>query len=422
MSEPRKTRVLVLSDSPAIRPATAPTGFAKVAKNILTHWTEQGIEIDVWGLHFDGWGYRNVPWTIIPGGGTNWNSPKQLSAFLNLLTTGIYTHVWMLMDPDALCIGNFPAQLRAVCKKHSIHSTLYFPVDANLEFNWMDIIREVDSPVTFTEFGREKVRATLHQSLFPIEVIPHGLEGHFKGVSQEERLKERAQIVIDGKQFASESDFLMLNVNKNEWRKDPLRSLEILKGLINRKVPAKLVLRMDGISYMNGINVLRAATQLGLKEYEHYVCLDAVPEPNLPNLYQAADLYLTTTLGEGWGLGITEALACGTPVAVPMHTSCFEITRRITKELLDGTEFEKMIDDDSRLPVTWLNLENDFVFGNDTRLRRRVDCCKAVTAIQQHYESKPLPFELTEGIREWLSWERIANEFLKLMNINQSTQ
>jgi glycosyltransferase involved in cell wall biosynthesis len=35
--------------------------------------------------------------------------------------------------------------------------------------------------------------------------------------------------------------------------------------------------------------------------------------------------YLSTSLGEGWGLGVTEALAAGLPVAVPRHTSCLEI-------------------------------------------------------------------------------------------------
>ena len=64
----------------------------------------------------------------------------------------------------------------------------------------------------------------------------------------------------------------MLGVNKNEWRKDPLRMLEILVGLRRLGVPAKLLLRMDPMSAMGGVHLELAAKQLGLtygKEWCH---------------------------------------------------------------------------------------------------------------------------------------------------------
>jgi glycosyltransferase involved in cell wall biosynthesis len=42
-------------------------------------------------------------------------------------------------------------------------------------------------------------------------------------------------------------------------------------------------------------------------------------------IYNASDLYVTTTLGEGWGLGITEAMATRLPVIIPNTTSMTEI-------------------------------------------------------------------------------------------------
>jgi glycosyltransferase involved in cell wall biosynthesis len=38
-----------------------------------------------------------------------------------------------------------------------------------------------------------------------------------------------------------------------------------------------------------------------------------------------ADLLITTTTGEGWGLSITEAMASKLPVVAPNHTACREI-------------------------------------------------------------------------------------------------
>jgi glycosyltransferase involved in cell wall biosynthesis len=46
----------------------------------------------------------------------------------------------------------------------------------------------------------------------------------------------------------------------------------------------------------------------------------------LAEKYQCADVFVSTTKGEGWGLTITEAMACGIPVIAPNHTSIKEIT------------------------------------------------------------------------------------------------
>ncbi|NCY12365.1 MAG: glycosyltransferase, partial [Burkholderiaceae bacterium] len=43
-------------------------------------------------------------------------------------------------------------------------------------------------------------------------------------------------------------------------------------------------------------------------------------------MYNASDLYVTTTLGEGWGLTLTEAMATRTPVICPISTSFIEMT------------------------------------------------------------------------------------------------
>jgi glycosyltransferase involved in cell wall biosynthesis len=46
----------------------------------------------------------------------------------------------------------------------------------------------------------------------------------------------------------------------------------------------------------------------------------------LNKIYNASDVYLTTTLGEGWGLTLTEAMATKTPVICPNSTSFIEMT------------------------------------------------------------------------------------------------
>ena len=70
----------------------------------------------------------------------------------------------------------------------------------------------------------------------------------------------------------------------------------------------------------------------GLESVVHELGLDKavrwigfVPEENLVDVYQGADLYLDTSLYEGFGFQVLEAMACGTPVVCSNVTSLPEI-------------------------------------------------------------------------------------------------
>jgi glycosyltransferase involved in cell wall biosynthesis len=93
-------------------------------------------------------------------------------------------------------------------------------------------------------------------------------------------------------------------------------------------------------------------------------------------IYSVADGYLTTTLGEGWGLGIIEALACGLPVAVPDHTGCGEIAQRVAELGMPDR-------------IILLPTEDHYVAlpSDNCRLRRRVDvdlACDALVKRPRH--------------------------------------
>jgi glycosyltransferase involved in cell wall biosynthesis len=51
-----------------------------------------------------------------------------------------------------------------------------------------------------------------------------------------------------------------------------------------------------------------------------------MPVDMLNKIYNSTDLYLTTTLGEGWGLTFSEAAACKIPIIAPYSTSFMEMS------------------------------------------------------------------------------------------------
>jgi glycosyltransferase involved in cell wall biosynthesis len=198
--------------------------------------------------------------------------------------------------------------------------------------------------------------------------------------------------------FIQPDDFFLLNVNKNEWRKDPLRSLEILAGLRFEGIPAKLVLRMHPSSAMGGIQIDLAARQMGLTYGKEYIHISDIDDENLCGLYNAADLYLTTSLGEGWGLGVTEAMACDCPVAMPAHTSLAEIGQSR-----------------GEAGVIWLPQETGHVCGADTRLRRRVDLRPAVAAIANAYCDRRVGHGLRASGQSLPGWDAVADTMKALL-------
>jgi glycosyltransferase involved in cell wall biosynthesis len=308
---------------------------------------------------------------------------------------------------------------------------LYFPVDAAVEPAWCGIVSAVDVAVAYTRYGRDQVRRAMGKSLYPIEVLPHGVEDYFRPLPDEARAKYRDIEVDDGKggmkHFVKPGDYLILNVNKNEWRKDLFRSLEILAGLRQRGCPAKLVLRTAPTSLMGGIHIEQAARQLGLTAGVEYCLMPAIEDADLVGLYNAADLYLTTTRGEGWGLGITEALACGCPVALPDHTSCAEIAEEM--ERLEQEETEVTEGRQRAASRILLGCDTAMVCGADSRVRPQVQLELAVDQIHCHWRTrsaergssaaKAMEDGTRNGLkvpqREWLSWRRIAGEMLGLL-------
>jgi glycosyltransferase involved in cell wall biosynthesis len=72
--------------------------------------------------------------------------------------------------------------------------------------------------------------------------------------------------------------------------------------------------------------------QTDLKEDVDYQLLpfkyeESMAETDIINkIYNSSDVFLTTTLGEGWGLTFTDAAACKIPIVAPYSTSFMEMS------------------------------------------------------------------------------------------------
>jgi len=395
-----KPTLLCLCDAPTVN-----TGFACVSRNLLKRWLPKCNRVDIYGINYFGWPH-DLPYRIFPAGSQDWNSGDKLAQFLNILSAGDYTHVWILCDTHHISgpQSQFPEYLRMIADKKGVKVTFYYPVDSPLDPKSMDIVKAVDHAVTITDYGKnETIKAC---GLMP-SVIPHGVDTSIY-YPREDRMSLREKLF---KGWVKEDDFLMVNVNRNERRKAPHHSLEILKHMLDKGVKAKLLMHMPRRAHMEGTDLEQVGEYLGLKCGEHWSHNDAqfqngngkVTDDGLNMLYNAADLCLSTTLGEGFGFSQVEAIAAGCPVASPDHTACNEIG---TQAITLGQENFTLLKVSEQCVVNMQDL---------SRVRYPVDTRAAADRIfYLANESKPRQ-PITDGMKDWLDWNKISESFFNII-------
>lgn len=333
MSDSPKYKLLVLSDSPTLQ-----TGFARVIQNLLPWWRASGAfeRIDVWAIGYEGWPH-DLPYRLFPAQSyayRQWFEDENLKRFLSFLDHGGYTHLFIIQD--TFHVSRMAKSLGEICRERRIKSLLYYPVDAPIDPVWGKCVREVDVAVAYTNYGYEEMKKAPGLGNLKKIVLPHGTDTERYYRSHEDRTKGRGMFTDgQGRIVVGPRDFLIVNVSAHQKRKglaQTLQTFKILRELLGDKYgELKLYMHMPVTNPDEQSDLRLIALQLDLRgcvlfaEGTFIGNASRLGEDHMRMIYNAADLVLTTTLGEGWGLPITEAMACGTPVAGPCHTAVKEL-------------------------------------------------------------------------------------------------
>lgn len=146
--------------------------------------------------------------------------------------------------------------------------------------------------------------------------------------------------------FAIRSDELILStVSYLRPFKNPQVLLEACKELQDRQVPVRLLVAGDGEMLLD----LKAlAKRIGVEDRVHW--LGNVSDPR--TLLQATDIFVLASVGEAFGLVLTEAMACGVPVVGSRSGSLGEVVEEghtgLLAAPLDAVAFADAIDRLSR--------------------------------------------------------------------------
>jgi glycosyltransferase involved in cell wall biosynthesis len=316
-------RLLYWGDAP-----TVCTGFGVVARHVLAALFDAGYEIDCLGINAvpDFPDRNRFPYDIIAAG-TLPQDPLGHRALARLVGSRPYDLLFVQNDLHVLQPA--AAYLRAMQGRGARLPAIicYYPVDCAVRADLTGMLQLADVTVICTAFGQRETEKTLPTRV--PQIIPHGVDSRaFRPLDDRSAARRRFRQPRN----IPEDALLVCSVAANSVRKDLARTIAAFaRWRASQPTASPLVLYLHTIPLDNGLDLHHAVAASGLQVGRDVIFPDSyhpvqgISDEALNDLYNAADVYFTTTLGEGWGLPVTEAMAAGLPVVAPRHSSLQEI-------------------------------------------------------------------------------------------------
>lgn len=318
-----KKKVLFWSDS-----ATAGTGFGVVSKHILKAIHETGrYDIHHLAINFHGdfVDQDQFPWQIQPARLLDPRDPHGMKMFYKSALRMDYDIIFILNDlyvthPVSEAVDKIKEAYVNRGKKVPIF-IYYYPVDSKVHADATGMIEKVDFAVCYTGHGQEETLKTLPDIEDRLIKIPHGVDSKaFYPLNKD-------QINLFKQQFFNvrPETTIVVNVNRNSARKQIPYSMMAFKKF-REHVPDS-IMYVHAVANDQGGDLVKAIHDLGMSPKTdiilpaRYSPSTPAPDEVLNRLYNCGDIFLTTHLGEGWGLTVTEAMAAGVPVVAPNNTA-----------------------------------------------------------------------------------------------------
>lgn len=306
----------------------ASTGFARVTHGFGERLAEMGHDIHVLGVNWRGWPERETklkPYFPDPYARKDPYGVSYLAEILQQVKPDLY-----------VCVNDLPLANEMLQIAYGIPRLLYFPVDGTkLPQTWLRPVRQAQEAVTFTHWGRSEVVRCDPVVGTRVGVIPHGVDTTvFRPITpvnpeviplpSGQEIGVRTREEIRGC-FGIADRFVVLWSDRNTIRKNPELFFRAMQAVCRRHPDVLLWLhcRMQDegglMSYWIERYGLTRQTRFTAQLGEFH----GVPDALLNAFYNAADVRVSTSLGEGFGLHTIEAAAAGLPQVLPENT-CFQ--------------------------------------------------------------------------------------------------
>lgn len=398
------------------------TGFGNVAMNLLRRLNKTGkYQFEVLAINYDGtpindpesryYEFKDMvihPAANLLKGQTDFMGTHKL---VEMLQAAKFDVLFALQDVfNMVKYKNLISEVKHVTGAKYL---FYFPVDGKIRKEWVEFGMKIpDKAVTYTDFGVKEVAKVDEEFAKTLEALPHGFDREtFFPIPEEERKNVRKLF------FKTEDDdeFIITNVNRNQPRKDMVRCIRMFDKFVkdNPKIKTRLYLHCRPED-THGINLPLFATEYCSKETVDKISFpqvevmagDGFSDDVMRQIYCASDLVISTTLGEGFGLSIGEAMSCGTPVMMPRNTA-------VTYQIGEKEERGYLVGSGSDDNLWHLNVQDNNV------LRPLTDIVEGAEKLKHIFDNKEERSEKAKNAFKWvkkLDWDKIAGRFEEILD------
>lgn len=303
------------------------TGFGVVTEALATRFLAAGLDVRIMAIN-----HRGEPITG-PLAGRVWPD-SSIGQYVNRHTgRAIDGSLWRHFDPEddwkpdaVLVVADVSGLLGYVGQWLEPWTTVpvyhYCPIEGdNLPPLWRQLWSTF-RPVAMSDYGARVISEHIGK---PVPRIHHGVDTDtFYPISPSRPLR------WDGGTFRSREDCkekfgldpkrkVMFRADRNAIRKNYDALIRAFGDIAAADPDVDLVLHclpvdVEGIDLYQEVLRLPEAMRDRVKWTQAHDTFRGLPREGLCALYNAADLYVSTTGGEGFGLTLAESMACGVPV------------------------------------------------------------------------------------------------------------
>ena len=206
--------------------------------------------------------------------------------------------------------------------------------------------------------------------------------------------------------------FKFLFVGGTIYRKGIDLLLDAYLATFNSKDDVCLVIQDFGTdSWYKGQTLQEVITELQANSGKPEILYRQEPTPDrqLPSLYASCDCFVHPHRGEGFGLPIAEAMACGLPVIVPNHGACLDFCDDSVAFLVPATEFKidnRLLGSMETVAEPWLYKVDKGALGESMR-----------TVYENRERAKEMGNRASRKIREQFTWANSAKAVLRRFDV-----